>query len=595
MACGTTETTKVSDSANAMSTIREYARTNGETTEPQIQDYNDATVRGIDKNSTVIEINNVLKEDEIGAEEIQTPTDIQMLLYDRDILERYNENETVGSTGNPAVTPTPAPVITPTPAPVVTPTPAPVITPTPAPVVTPTPAPVVTPTPAPVVTPTPTPVVTPTPKATNPPIESDFKIKDKKGDLYLSLKEDGNVTISLGDDYNYENKYIVNDGDYLIGGKGVDGETMDINASDFINNKDSVGIYVIYYTLLDKDKKKILRVWSLISVIDGDTSTSIGGENSNDDHITKDGVQINFNFAFPVGSVYPNDASLNFDPTNFKAIKTSDNTDIKAEIKIKIILNDNEVTVEEYDQTRVGEHKIQYSFEGNEIILYSFDVKEKTTEALLPTDPTTTPTPSPSETPVASSKTLNIVDIKIQLRYDAVFTKGEESKPVPTGFQLRDPGYYFLDKNGKKLYIVTIQIKAVKNKAGDVVGYNTKQGVSYTNKTIRVEEYNKGEHGVTLLDEEGNDVTHYLRETLSIDENHNNGSDIGFTSPTNGYIAIPYVLNRKGQMTNRYIFNNYENESQNKTDAELEELHRVAKTPYAYAIRYVKAVDNTEE
>jgi hypothetical protein len=48
-------------------------------------------------------------------------------------------------------------------------------------------------------------------------------------------------------------------------------------------------------------------------------------------------------------------------------------------------------------------------------------------------------------------------------------------------------------------------------------------------------------------------------------------------------------------MTNRYIFNNYENESQNKTDAELEELHRVAKTPYAYAIRYVKAVDNTEE
>jgi hypothetical protein len=51
------------------------------------------------------------------------------------------------------------------------------------------------------------------------------------------------------------------------------------------------------------------------------------------------------------------------------------------------------------------------------------------------------------------------------------------------------------------------------------------------------------------------------------------------------------VLNRKSQLTNRYIFNNYEDESKNKTDAELEELHRVAKTPYSYVIRYVKAIN----
>ncbi|HIC79299.1 MAG TPA: hypothetical protein EYP02_08965, partial [Sulfurovum sp.] len=94
MACNTVEKTEISDSASAMSTIREYARSNGDTPEPQIKDYNDATVRGVDNNETLTEINNVLEEEEIGADDIQAPTDIQMLLYDRDILDRYPDVQT---------------------------------------------------------------------------------------------------------------------------------------------------------------------------------------------------------------------------------------------------------------------------------------------------------------------------------------------------------------------------------------------------------------------------------------------------------------------------------------------------------------------
>jgi len=114
IACGTVETTKVSDTATAMSTIREYARTNGNTTEPKIQDYNDATVRGIDNNETLREINDVLKEDDIGADDVQEPTDIQLLLYDRDILDKY-PNNTTGVVGSPAPVPTPTVAPTPTP------------------------------------------------------------------------------------------------------------------------------------------------------------------------------------------------------------------------------------------------------------------------------------------------------------------------------------------------------------------------------------------------------------------------------------------------------------------------------------------------
>jgi len=234
---------------------------------------------------------------------------------------------------------------------------------------------------------------------------------------------------------------------------------------------------------------------------------------------------------------------------------------------------------------------------------HTFNITKKVEPEPSPTTtPTTTPNPSPTPTatpapapaPAPLSKTINITDIELKLKYDATFTKGSDSKPIPVGFQLHDPGYYFVNKkNNKRLYIVTIQTKAVRNSKGDIVGYNTAYGVSYTNKTITVDAYNegKGDIGITILDESGNDVTDYLREKLSIDDSHNNGSDIGFGTPTDGYVAIPYVLNRKGQMTNQYVFNNYENESQNRTESELEELNRKAKTPYAYAIRYVKAVE----
>ncbi len=177
--CGTTEKTKISDSANAMSIIREYARTNGMTKMPQIKDYQDAGVRGVESNEILVEINNVLKEDEIGEDEIQTPADIQVLLYERDILDIPASVESSSPTISAF---TPIPVATSTPRP----TPTPVVTPrpTPTPVVTPrpTPTPVVTPRPTqrltPVVTPrpTPTPKLTPTPKHNIPTLPNSNKI-----------------------------------------------------------------------------------------------------------------------------------------------------------------------------------------------------------------------------------------------------------------------------------------------------------------------------------------------------------------------------------------------------------------------------------
>ena len=178
--CGTTEKIEVSDSANAMSIIRKYARTNGNTTEPTIEDYKDATVIGVDNNETLAKINEVLREDEIGADEIQNPTDIQTLLYERDILDTPASSGSFSPTIS-AFTPIPVVTPTPTPTPVLTPrpTPTPVLTPrpTPTPVVTPrpTPTPVVTPRPTPtqrptpVVTPRPTPTQRPTPVATPTP------------------------------------------------------------------------------------------------------------------------------------------------------------------------------------------------------------------------------------------------------------------------------------------------------------------------------------------------------------------------------------------------------------------------------------------
>ena len=127
--CGSSSsTTEVSVSENAMSTIREYARTNGDAPKPQIKDYNDAGVRGVDNNETLIKINNVLKEEEIGANEVQIATDIQMLLYERDILNLLDEESSV-----PVPTVVSIPMATPTP----TVTPSPTVTPTPK--VTPTP------------------------------------------------------------------------------------------------------------------------------------------------------------------------------------------------------------------------------------------------------------------------------------------------------------------------------------------------------------------------------------------------------------------------------------------------------------------------
>ena len=131
--CGSTsETTKISDSANAMSIIREYARTNGMTKMPLIKDYKNAGVRGVENNEILIQINNVLKEEEIGAEEIQSPLDIQVLLYERDILETSDNEEVVSPTPVPTVTVTPLPTVMPIPTSTITPapTPTPISTPT---------------------------------------------------------------------------------------------------------------------------------------------------------------------------------------------------------------------------------------------------------------------------------------------------------------------------------------------------------------------------------------------------------------------------------------------------------------------------------
>ena len=592
MACGTVETTKVSDSANAMSTIREYARTNGDAPKPQIQDYNDATVKGVDNNETLNEINEVLKEDEIGVDEIQNPTDIQSLLYERDILESsYLEVENEGVVAAPVPVPSVSstPTVTPTPKATPTVTPTPKATPT----VTPTPkaTPKVTPTPK--ATPKPTPKVTP-----KPSIESNAKVEDHKGEVSLSLKGDGNITIEIGEEYT-EKGYEVKEGtfDYLLGGVGADGETMDVNASDFLDNKNKIGTYVIYYTLLDKKKKKILKIWRLITISNGDTdipltsNTPSPTDNYDGDHVTKNGIELKFNFIFPTNTVYSNAENLIFNPEAFKASK-EDGTDVTTDIVVEITHNSSK---SDYDKSKEGKYVFKYLFESKDIVEYTFSIEKKLETSPSPTTPpSSTPTPIPSPTPTEAplSKSINITDIKIQLKYDATFTKGSTSKPVPIGFQLHDPGYDFIHKkSGKKLYIVTIQTKAVKNKAGKVVGYNTKNGVSYTDRIIKVDDYNNGENGVLILDEAGKDVTNYLWQKLSIDDKNNNGSDIGFTTPTDGYIAMPYVLNRSGQMTNQYIFNSYENESKNKTESELEEIHRVAKTPYAYVIRYVKSID----
>ena len=209
--CGTVETKESSDSTSSMSTIRAYARTNGNSTEPQIQDYQNIGIRGIDNNEILIKINDTLKEEAIGADEVQNPTDVQNLLYERGILEHFSSEDSEGVIDSP----------------------------------------------------------TPTPTSTPPPIKLDFKIKDSKENFYLTLKSDGNITIGIGESYDYENDYEVKsygDFDYLIDGIGFNGETIDINASDFLDNKDKIGKYVIYYSLLDKDKETILKVWSLITV-----------------------------------------------------------------------------------------------------------------------------------------------------------------------------------------------------------------------------------------------------------------------------------------------------------------------------------------
>jgi len=255
IACGEVTTTEVSDTATAMSTIREYARTNGNTTEPKIQDYNDATVRGIDNNETLREINEVLKENDIRADDVQTPTDIQMLLYDRDILDKYPDN-TTGVVGSPAPVPTVAPTVTPTPTPTVTPTPTPTVTPTPTP-------------------------------------------------------------------------------------------TVAYNGS----------------------------------------------------HETKNSIEIRFNFIFPSNTVFLNDASLNFDPKEFKAT-TSDGTDVTKDIIVDIVYNNN--FVYEYNKSKEGEYLFRYLFEGNTITEHTFNIARKVEVEPRPV-PTPNPIPTPTPTPISTT------------------------------------------------------------------------------------------------------------------------------------------------------------------------------------------------
>ena len=488
MACGTTETTKVSDSANAMSTIREYARTNGKATEPQIKDYNDASVRGVDKNSTVIEINNVLKEDEIGAEDIQTPTDIQMLLYERDILEYYSGDEIVDSTGNSAVISTPAP------------------------------------------TPTLTPTPTPTPKAINPPIESDSKMKDENGTVTLSLKEDGNITIGLGAEYAYKKAYELKDSsgyDFLFSEVGKNGETMDINASDFLENKDTVGTYVIYYTLLDKKKKKILSVWSLISVVDGETvgtpppPTKVPSSSNDNDYVKENGVKMNFGFRFPVGSVELTDKSLNFDPKKFTAIKVSDDTDITDKIEIKIMLENNSVEIKDFDATRIGDYTLTYFFDGNKIVEYLFTVEAKEGDKESSTDGSSTDGNSTDGNSTDGNLIFHINDIKIKLKGNSAFVKKTDNDgeyyEVEAGSHYNDPGYTITAKNK----VLTI-----------------KRG---SKKYITVEDGNERKK-VTIKDNMDIDITSSLWSYFTIEGKNTNGEQIQLSSE--GNYKIEYKIYR---------------------------------------------------
>ncbi len=219
--CGTAETKESSKYANSMSTIKEYARTDGNTTKPQIKDYQNIGINGIDNNKTLTQINDTLKEESIGADEVQNPTEIQTLLSERGILENsaIDDNESVIDL----------------------------------------------------------PITIPTAMPTSTPTKLDFKVKDSKENLYLALKNNGNITIGIGEYYDYENDYEVKsdgDFDYLIDGMGFDGETIYIDASDFLNNKDKIGKYVIYYSLVDKHNNTILKVWSLITVSDEVTEQS---------------------------------------------------------------------------------------------------------------------------------------------------------------------------------------------------------------------------------------------------------------------------------------------------------------------------------
>ena len=495
--CGSSSsTTEVSVSENAMSTIREYARTNGDAPKPQIKDYNDAGVRGVDNNETLIKINNVLKEEEIGANEVQIATDIQMLLYERDILNLLDEESSV-----PVPTVVSIPMATPTP------------TVTPSPTVTPTPRV----TPRPTVTPTPkvTPTVTPTPKAT-PTVTptATLMISSHISEVHYGkwVKPSKSVCESNGGEYrDYNSKNNECDASWDNANKICRASGYELATSTAL--KAVLGDCNKFYQACYRDEGfSSGRYWSSYTV---------------------PGNIIAWRIDFHDG--------LNgwYDKTNIETVRCISSS----------------------------------------------------------SSPSVTPTPSSSQPPFSSAtvapsnKTINITDIEIQLKYDATFTKGSQSKPVPIGFFLLDPGYDFINKkNGKKLYIITIQIDAVTNKTGRIVGYNTKNGVSYSNKIITINEYNNGKNGITILNEEGKDVTNYLWQKLSIDNKNSNGSEIGFSRPTNDYIAIPYVLNRKEQMTNKYIFNNYKDNRKNKTKAELNALRKIAKTPYAYVIRYVKAV-----
>ena len=193
---------------------------------------------------------------------------------------------------------------------------------------------------------------------------------------------------------------------------------------------------------------------------------------------------------------------------------------------------------------------------------------------------------------------INIEDLQLCLVYDDVLTEGKLSKPVPVNKRIIDCGYYFTDKDGNRIYQISLYI----TQENPFTQWESRSALSYTNSDIVYAEYLSGKRGITLeganpwsLDYGSygnvNKSTIYGEMSLS---SHvfifpiPTAEDTTVPKNKDGYIAIAYALNREGEMDDVYVFNQYDDPALNVVPPGKRASH-----PYTYAIRYIKAISES--